>query len=83
MPHLKRFGRNVTGLAVGTIGLGVSSSIIAGLPQSQITNFGQAGLRNIGGFFPLAGTAIGAGFALRSLRLLPAAIPKKVLRRSL
>jgi hypothetical protein len=67
VPHQLRdvglFGGTVLTTSIG-------SDILGRLPASQVTQSGQQGLANLGSFFPVQGSLLGAQMTLSQLRRL-------------
>lgn len=61
--------RKVKRLVKGTVGLGMGAAVL-GSVGGTTAGYGVTALGNVGKALPVAGTAIGAGMVLRSMRYL-------------
>lgn len=77
---MKRIKKYAKGMAVGTIALGVGSSVLGGVGGSVAAS-GQAGMTRMAGFFPTLGTIYGAGLTFGALDKLQKSVPKRKRRR--
>jgi len=61
--------KKVKKLVKGSIGLGMGAAVL-GSVGGKTAGYGSTALSNVGKSLPVAGTAIGAGMVLRSMRYL-------------
>ena len=77
---MKKIKKYAKGMVVGTIALGVGSSVLGGVGGS-VASSGQAGMTRVAGFLPTLGGIYGAGLTLDALGKLQKSVPKRKKRR--